>query len=247
MRRVEQLIVAFSQRISTLVFSETVFGYCIFSSHVMSSDEFVSVPKTDLSANKAAGKSPQADGSLDGMDEQIDPAEMVGPGDLEEPTFDPAFDTETTHADRSEDLYKRSLENAIVSAKCADEMRAKDIVILDLTKIASIVDFFVIATGTSRRQMHAIADEVNRQLKGDRGNDRLGVEGYRSEGNWLLMDFGDVVLHVFTEEGRELYDLESLKADATKVDWRPMAEAISMKPAKATDFNAGDADESSDV
>ncbi|MCL4109329.1 UNVERIFIED_CONTAM: hypothetical protein GTU68_038958 [Idotea baltica] len=102
-------------------------------------------------------------------------------------------------------------------------MRAKDIVVLDLTKIASIVDFFVIATGNSRRQMHAIADEVNRRLKGDRGNERLSVEGYRSEGNWLLMDFGDVVLHVFTEEGRELYDLESLKADAVRIDWRTLA------------------------
>ena len=193
----------------------------------MSSDEFVSVPKTDIPAsqtskNPASATHQAAAGSDLGQDEQANPAEMVGPGDLEEPTFDPTFDTETVHTDRSEDLYKRSLENAIISAQCADEMRAKDIVVLDLTKIASIVDFFVIATGTSRRQMHAIADEVNRQLKGDRGNDRLGVEGYRSEGNWLLMDFGDVVLHVFTEEGRELYDLESLKADAVQIDWRAM-------------------------
>lgn len=194
----------------------------------MSSEEFVSVPKTNLPASEA-----------------VDSDQPVGaPDELEEPTFDPAFDTETTHADRTEDLYQRSLENAIVSAKCADEMRAKDIVVLDLTKIASIVDFFVIATGTSRRQMHAIADEVNRQLKGDRGNERLGVEGYRSEGNWLLMDFGDVVLHVFTEEGRELYDLESLKADASRVDWRPMAEAMPAGAAGAG-FDDNSADDNS--
>lgn len=221
----------------------------------MSSEEFVSVPKTpvpateNLDSEAPATEAPPteappteapvgdlpADSRVDDVDEQVDPAELVGPGDLEEPTFDPTFDTETTHAERSEDLYKRSLENAIISAKCADEMRAKDIVVLDLTKIASIVDFFVIATGNSRRQMHAIADEVNRQLKGDRGNDRLGVEGYRSEGNWLLMDFGDVVLHVFTEEGRELYDLESLKADAVRIDWRALAGETSTGEAAADD------------
>lgn len=183
----------------------------------MSTEDFVSVPKPE-DAEGEHQISPEANETSD----EIDPAEQVGPGDLEEPTFDPSYDTETTHADRTPDLYQRSLENAVIAADCADEMRAKDIVVLDLTKIASIVDFFVIATGNSKRQMHAIADEVNRRLKGDRGNDRLSVEGYRSEGNWLLMDFGDVVLHVFTEEGRELYDLESLKADATRVDWQPL-------------------------
>ena len=68
--------------------------------------------------------------------------------------------------------------------------------------------------------MHAVADEVNRRLKGEEGNARLGIEGYRTEANWILMDFGDVVLHVFTEEGREVYDLENLKADAERFDWQ---------------------------
>jgi ribosome-associated protein len=133
---------------------------------------------------------------------------------------DSTFDTPSVTQPRSPDLYQRSLANAITAARCADEMRARDIVVLDMTKIASIVDFFVIGTGTSRRQMHAIADEVNRKLKGEGGNTRLGVEGYRTEGNWILMDFGDVVLHVFTEEGRQLYDLENLKADAERINWR---------------------------
>lgn len=134
------------------------------------------------------------------------------------------FDTESINLPRDDGLYKRSLANAIAAAHCADEMRAKDVVVLDMTKIASIVDFFVIATGTSRRQMHAVADEVNRRLKGEHGNARLGVEGYRTEGNWILMDFGDVVLHIFTDEGRELYDLENLKADAERVDWKSLSE-----------------------
>ena len=140
--------------------------------------------------------------------------------DAEEAEPDTAFDTESVTLPRSEDLYQRSLQNAVYAARCADEMRARDIVVLDMTGIASIVDFFVIATGTSRRQMHAIADEVNRKLKGEEGNSRISIEGYRTEGHWILIDFGDVVLHVFTEEGRELYDLENLKADAKPVDWQ---------------------------
>ena len=138
--------------------------------------------------------------------------------------IDPTFDTTSANAPREKQLYERSLQNAIITARCADEMRAVDIVVLDMTNIASIVDFFVICTGTSRRQMHAIADEVNRKLKGEGGNARLGIEGYRTEANWILMDFGDVVLHVFTEEGRELYDLENLKANATRIDWQPAAQ-----------------------
>ncbi|MEQ9412140.1 MAG: ribosome silencing factor [Fuerstiella sp.] len=143
------------------------------------------------------------------------------PADLEvDEEIDRTFDTPVVTLPRDKDLYQRSLANAVTAARCADEMRARDVVVLDMTKIASIVDFFVIATGTSRRQMHAIADEVNRKLKGESGNRRLSIEGYRTEGNWILMDFGDVVLHVFTEEGRELYDLENLKADAERIDWQ---------------------------
>ena len=146
----------------------------------------------------------------------LPPAEEV----LGEELPDSSFDTELINVPREQTLYNRSLANAVAAARCADEMRARDIVVLDMTGIASIVDFFVIATGTSRRQMHAIADEVNRKIKGEGGNERLSVEGYRTEGHWILMDFGDVVLHVFTEEGRELYDLENLKADAIRIDWQ---------------------------
>ena len=152
----------------------------------------------------------------DAPEDDLPPAHEV----LEDELPDSSFDTQSVNVPREEELYARSLGNALTAARCADEMRAKDIVVLDMTGIASIVDFFVIATGTSRRQMHAIADEVNRKIKGERGNDRLSVEGYRTEGHWILMDFGDVVLHVFTEEGRDLYDLENLKADATRIDWQ---------------------------
>lgn len=121
---------------------------------------------------------------------------------------------------RTEALYRSSLENACTAARICDELRGQNIVVLDLTRITSIVDFFVIVTGNSRRQMHAIADEVNRKLKHEDGNRRISIEGYRTEGNWILTDYGDVVLHVFTAEGRELYNLEQLWADAVRIDWK---------------------------
>ncbi len=134
------------------------------------------------------------------------------------------FDTESTLAPRDKDVYAASLDNALAAARCADELRGQDIAVLDLTGLTSIVDFFVIVTATSQRQMHAIADEVNRLLKQDRGNARLNMEGYRTDGHWLLTDYGDVVVHVFTAEGRATYDLEQLWADAQRVDWKPAAE-----------------------
>lgn len=132
---------------------------------------------------------------------------------------------ETPHiaATRSTELYAVSRANAVVAASIADQLRGQDILVLDLTGITSIVDFFVIATGTSHRQMHAIADEVNRKLKREDGNRRLSIEGYRTEGNWILTDYGDVVLHVFTAEGRALYNLEQLWADAPRIDWKAEA------------------------
>jgi ribosome-associated protein len=124
-----------------------------------------------------------------------------------------------TAAARRPELYETSMANACAAAKIADDLRGQDVVVLDLTHVTSIVDFFVIATGNSRRQMHAIADEVNRKLKREDGNQRVSIEGYRTEGNWILTDYGDVVLHVFTSEGRTLYNLEGLWADAKKIDW----------------------------
>jgi ribosome-associated protein len=133
------------------------------------------------------------------------------------------LETPQIAAARSKEMYAVSRANAVVAASIADQLRGQDILVLDLTGVTSIVDFFVIATGTSHRQMHAIADEVNRKLKREDGNRRLSIEGYRTEGNWILTDYGDVVLHVFTAEGRSLYNLEQLWADAPRIDWKAEA------------------------
>ncbi len=111
----------------------------------------------------------------------------------------------------------RSLENAIEVARVCDAYRGRDTLILDLTAITPICDYFVITTGTNRRQIHAVADEVNRVLR-ENGEKRQGREGY-DESSWVVQDYGDVVLHVFTPETRALYDLENLWGDAPHVEW----------------------------
>ena len=110
-----------------------------------------------------------------------------------------------------------SLRQACEVARTAADYRGQDTVVLDLGAVTPIVDFFVITTATSRRQMHAIADEVSRVLS-EQGSRRLGQEGYEGE-SWVLQDFGDIVLHVFSSEARRIYDLEHLWADAARVDW----------------------------
>lgn len=112
----------------------------------------------------------------------------------------------------------RALYLACECARIADEFRGADTVVLDLTGVTRIVDYFVITTGTSRRQMHAIADEANRRMK-QAGSARIGIEGYDGD-TWVLQDYGDIVMHVFNSETRALYDLEHLWSDAKKIDWQ---------------------------
>lgn len=124
---------------------------------------------------------------------------------------------QSSEISRSEQ-QRRTLEQACVVAKIADEYRGTDTIVLDMTQVTPIVDYFVITTGTSRRQMHAIAKESDRTLKAS-GSRPYGMEGYE-ESSWILQDYGDIVLHLFTEETRALYDLEHLWADAPQVDWK---------------------------
>ena len=108
---------------------------------------------------------------------------------------------------------------ACQAARIADDYRSRDVVVLDLTGITPIVDYFVVATGTSPRQMQAVADEISRVFKED-GDARLGIEGYGNDSSWTLIDFGDIVVHMQDEAARALYDLDRLWADAPRVDWQ---------------------------
>lgn len=101
----------------------------------------------------------------------------------------------------------------------AAEKKALDLTVLDLREIASFTDFFVIATGANRRQVQAISDEVVEQLK--RGGTRAArVEGYQTA-EWILVDYGDFVVHVFDDKARRFYDLERLWREARRIDVAP--------------------------
>ncbi len=108
------------------------------------------------------------------------------------------------------------LERAIKAAEIADENRGTDIVILDMRDQTSMFDFFVIASGTSRRQLHAMAEEIAVTFKRELGERRLGMEGH-DESRWTLLDYGDLVVHLFEPETRAYYDLENLWGHAKRV------------------------------
>lgn len=112
---------------------------------------------------------------------------------------------------------KRSLQLATAAARVAIDNRASDVIILDVSGQTAIFDYFVLATGTSRRQLHAISEEIDDVLENELSDKRLGIEGYGS-GNWIVLDYGSVVVHLFDDDTRQYYDLESLWADAEPVD-----------------------------
>lgn len=128
-------------------------------------------------------------------------------------------------AERDESELSRSLVLACRCAEVAEQMKAGDIIVLDLTKITPEFDYFVIATGNSRRQLHAIAEEVDTMMA-EAGSRRLGIEGYDNSA-WILQDYGDIVLHAFDPKNRELYDLERLWGDAERIDWKAVLQSES--------------------
>jgi ribosome-associated protein len=110
----------------------------------------------------------------------------------------------------------RSLELALAAARSAAENRGRDIKVLDMRALTADFDYFVLATGTSRRQLHAMSEEIDHKLEDELGDHRMGLEGYQ-DSRWILLDYGDVVIHLFDEEARRYYDLDELWCDARRV------------------------------
>lgn len=106
------------------------------------------------------------------------------------------------------------LQAARIAAAAALDKKAEDVVILDVRELAGYTDYFMVASGTSDRQVSAIADAVEEQMK-KAGHRTIGIEGY-NRGHWVLLDFGDVVAHIFYDEARAFYDIEGLWADAKR-------------------------------
>ena len=109
------------------------------------------------------------------------------------------------------------LENARRIAALAQEKLAEDVVILDMRPVCTFTDFFVICTGRNARQTAAIWDEVHGRMKKEQGLAPRSADGVQ-EGTWILADYLDVVLHVFTPEARQFYKLEDLWGDVPAVE-----------------------------
>lgn len=110
-----------------------------------------------------------------------------------------------------------SILAAVGAATAADDKKATDLVLLDVSDILRLVDVFVLASAGSDRQLNAIRDEVERVLREEHDRKPLRREG-TPESGWLLLDFGDVVCHLFTEEQRDFYALERLWSDVARLD-----------------------------
>ncbi|HLY73399.1 MAG TPA: ribosome silencing factor [Planctomycetota bacterium] len=107
---------------------------------------------------------------------------------------------------------------ALIAAEICDDKKAKDIIILDVRKVTTISDYFIICSTSNERQARAIAEELRLKMR-ELGKVQMGVEGMQ-DGRWVLQDFADIVLHVFHESQREFYDIEGLWADAKQVRWK---------------------------
>jgi ribosome-associated protein len=128
-----------------------------------------------------------------------------------------SLNPQTHHAPAPVTTSSSELDERVVEAiEAASEKKALDVVVLDLREIASFTDYFVIVSGANERQVQAIADEVYEKLKKS-GSASARVEGYKTA-EWVLLDFGDFVFHVFEQKARQFYDLERLWREAKRVE-----------------------------
>ena len=119
-------------------------------------------------------------------------------------------------SDKRSDRDDSARRLALTAARVADETRGSDVRVLDLRGLTEVFDYFVVATGSSRRQLHAIADEIEKAVKAELHDRKRGGEGYE-EGRWIVLDYGDVMVHLFDPEAREYWDLEQLWSGAKAV------------------------------
>ena len=122
--------------------------------------------------------------------------------------------TSTIHRSTTDDIRTW----VIAAAQAADDKKAIDVLVLDVSETLTITDAFVIASATNTRLVATIAEAIEERVKAEGGPRPVAIEGL-SEGSWVLMDFGGFVVHVFLEETRRYYDLERLWLDAPRIEW----------------------------
>lgn len=110
----------------------------------------------------------------------------------------------------------KSMEMAKLAIEALEDKKAEDIHVIDISEVSVIADYFIIAGGSNRSQIQALCDNVEEKL-GRAGNAVRQIEGYDTA-NWILMDFGDVIIHIFDKENRLLYDLERIWRDGKQIE-----------------------------
>jgi ribosome-associated protein len=123
--------------------------------------------------------------------------------------------TKTSTQNPASQSIDPSRDKALECARAAIDKKAENLKVLDLTNLSSFTDYFLICSGMSDRQVMAIAVSIEAAMSAQ-DRELISIEGY-SEGRWVLMDFGDVVIHIFLDALREYYDLENLWAEAPRV------------------------------
>ena len=119
-------------------------------------------------------------------------------------------------AEGTEGGKDRSAELARLAISALEDKKAEDVRVIDIGDVSVLADYFIIANGNNRTQVQAMADELEQRL-GRAGAAPKQIEGYQS-GNWVLLDFGDVIIHIFDAQNRLFYDLERIWKDGTQID-----------------------------
>lgn len=117
-----------------------------------------------------------------------------------------------------------SRDVAVIAARAAAAKSGEDTVVLEVGPVLAITDWFVITSAGNTRQARTVAEEVELQIGAADGRKPIRIEGL-DDARWILMDYGDVVVHVFLSEARSYYDLERLWSDAAATDWEPVPRA----------------------
>ncbi len=127
-----------------------------------------------------------------------------------------------------------SLQRARMAARLIIENKGEDVKILDLREVTQAFDFFVIGSGTSRRQLHSISDEIDDLFEKELGDTRRSVSGYQ-ESLWVVLDYGDVVIHLFEPETREFYALEDLWGNGVEISLEDSGKVEATSPSAEKD------------
>lgn len=117
---------------------------------------------------------------------------------------------------------EQAKEMAKLALKALEDKKAEDITVIDISGISILADYFIIASGSNRSQIQALTDHVE-ELLGKNGSPVKQIEGYDTA-NWVLMDFGDVIIHIFDRENRLFYDLERIWRDGKQIEISELKE-----------------------